>query len=513
MSWQQQQQDIPIDIQYNKLVEWLISRRHCNIKWQTSAQVVKSKIVDALKDMPGTKEMKELLQGSYPHYYKCKQIVDLLKDTEKDTKNIFGRYSSQRMKDWQEIMKLYEKENLHLAELSSRLLRNVSYEIPETKKQIAKCGQMQQECEKKMKDCERKTDEVERNYSIECGKIGIEGKQVKYELIKLAEHIGVELDEIAVACKQLLPIVEYYMAFVEFTVGSDKFNDEITPISKHISKYGNTTVYQWKYGKIPDKIIRNDKQFDQEEENTIEDQIDWGFDGDVTSADDVIDFDIDVDDCGIVVEDESGNNENNGFEIVSVSDLSQAAQHADESYEVAENDEADTILENLQIRTDFINELIELRAFLLQRQHESSSVSGGDNLLQINQFQQAPSVLQLTSLDEIELMTSQVDDVYNRLTSTRLVYLCRILDSPKFVERLASTLKRQLALTSKYENEKMNLELRISESIVEEQNLYPKLQSLIAETKEWRKLIEKEIARLYNGRRVNLMGAINFISE
>lgn len=39
------------------------------------------------------------------HYFHCLRIVDLLKGTEASTKNIFGRYSSQRMKvsmakDW-----------------------------------------------------------------------------------------------------------------------------------------------------------------------------------------------------------------------------------------------------------------------------------------------------------------------------------------------------------------------------------------------------------------------------
>ena len=46
--------------------------------------------------------------------------------------------------DWREIVKLYEKENLHLAELSNRLLRNVNYEIPAIKKQITKCAQFQE---------------------------------------------------------------------------------------------------------------------------------------------------------------------------------------------------------------------------------------------------------------------------------------------------------------------------------------------------------------------------------
>jgi len=61
-------------------------------------QVVKQKISNALHDMPNTEEMRKLLEGSCFHYFKCLKIVDVLKSTEKDSKNIFGRYSSQRMK-------------------------------------------------------------------------------------------------------------------------------------------------------------------------------------------------------------------------------------------------------------------------------------------------------------------------------------------------------------------------------------------------------------------------------
>ncbi len=55
-------------------------------------------------------------------------------------------YGSQRMKDWQEIVRLYQKDNVYLAEAANILLRNVKYEVPNLKKQIAKYKQMQQVC-------------------------------------------------------------------------------------------------------------------------------------------------------------------------------------------------------------------------------------------------------------------------------------------------------------------------------------------------------------------------------
>lgn len=51
------------------------------------------------------------------NYFHCLRIVELLKETESSTKNIFGTYSSQRMKDWLEIVKSYGKGNIYLGKL------------------------------------------------------------------------------------------------------------------------------------------------------------------------------------------------------------------------------------------------------------------------------------------------------------------------------------------------------------------------------------------------------------
>lgn len=67
--------------------------------------------------------------------------MEILKETEADTKNLFGRYGSQRMKDWQEILRLYERDNIYLAEAAQMLIRNVNYEVPSIKKQIQKLEQ------------------------------------------------------------------------------------------------------------------------------------------------------------------------------------------------------------------------------------------------------------------------------------------------------------------------------------------------------------------------------------
>lgn len=48
------------------------------------------------------------------NYYHCQQIIEILKETEADTRSLFGRYGSQRMKDWQVPLKKNTNYSLNL---------------------------------------------------------------------------------------------------------------------------------------------------------------------------------------------------------------------------------------------------------------------------------------------------------------------------------------------------------------------------------------------------------------
>ena len=88
--------------------------------------------------MPEHPEIRELLSGTNINFFHCLKIVDILKETEKDTKNFFGQYGSQRMSDWREILRMYERDNIYLAESAQLLIQAVAYELPGLKRQIAK---------------------------------------------------------------------------------------------------------------------------------------------------------------------------------------------------------------------------------------------------------------------------------------------------------------------------------------------------------------------------------------
>lgn len=77
------------------------------------------------------------------------------------------------LQDWQEIVALYEKDNSYLVELSSLLVRNVTYEIPSLKKQIAKCQQLQQEYSRKEEEGHAGAAEKREQFYHSCKQYGI----------------------------------------------------------------------------------------------------------------------------------------------------------------------------------------------------------------------------------------------------------------------------------------------------------------------------------------------------
>ena len=64
------------------------------------------------------------------HYFVCKRIFEILENSdEAKEKNLFGQYSSQRLKAWQDIVKSYESGAVYLGEAAQLLINYVKYEM------------------------------------------------------------------------------------------------------------------------------------------------------------------------------------------------------------------------------------------------------------------------------------------------------------------------------------------------------------------------------------------------
>ncbi|XP_052803580.1 CDK5 regulatory subunit-associated protein 3-like [Mya arenaria] len=506
--------NLPIDIHFNKLLDWLINRRHCKQQWQPASLIVQEKITAELHTLQENEQIKTLVGNGNVTYFTCLELVELLKKTSAGEKNIFGQYSSQQMKAWNDIIRIYEKDGIFLAETAQLIMRNVTYEIPALKKQISRCQQIQKECDKKEADYISKAADLRKKYASSCKELGIKGDKIKSELSALVKDLPKVYEEVAKEAKRLCSAVTYYHDFSAFLMKGELKNLDCVPLLRFVQEHGNVVTYQWNHGCKPVSIQEADFIIDtrDEEEVAEADVIDWdigggGGGGDVAE----IDFDI----SGITLE--SGGTDEGKIDIeveemgeeINWGDLDDPAQPTEESAKdgVAVGEEALTILDNPRTRNLFLDDLMELEAFLVQRLAE---LHNAGNILATSNLQSAPTSIQVDD-KLVETMATDVKNIISRLTSVQIQHLMLIRNSPRYVERVKDSLRQTLTLADKmvfYEKEMVS---RRDEAINEERELQPRVQELVKKTKVLQKQMEGEISKKYKGRPVNIMGEINTI--
>lgn len=502
------EQNIPIDIAIRKLLDWLISRHICSRDWHAKVVEIRPKIGEALHDMPEHESMKKLLAGRHINYFVCLKIVDILKETEADSKNFYGGFGSQRMKDWQRIVADYEQGNVYLAEAAQLLIQNVSYEVPGLKKQLVKCDQVLGECDKKDRDNEKRVADLQQEYRKECAQLGIVGDQLKKEIISLAKNLPDEYKDIAEDARTLKEACDLYK---EFVIESLEEGHDVKVIENlsYLVTNGNTTTYQWKYGEVPISIEEPHICFDDEEEKDEgpgeidfgdEGGIDFGGDGEIDFGDDgggEIDFGDggggDIDWGNIDAGDEKID-----FELVDDVDTSAIVlEEGGMEGGVAKDEEALSVLDNRRTRALILDNLMEMECFLQQRLVETTSDSSRYSL---DSSRQQHNPATLTS------MVAQAKKISGNLTSLKIQQLQMIRGSPAYADQLADSLKQKLRLVEKVKSSSSRIEEKRSEAAAEQGLTKEHLENVINKSGELQTQICEDVAKRFKGRKVHIMG-------
>lgn len=504
------EQNIPIDINTSKLLDWLISRRHVNKDWQNNILKVREKINNAIQDMPAHEGIIKLLSGQHINYFHCLSIVEILKETEADTKNLFGRYGSQRMKDWQDIIHSYEKDNIYLAEVSQILIRNVNFEVPSLRKQITRLEQTRVDCEKKIKDYTKTENLSQNEFIASCKQLGIPGINIREELIGLLDDLDGIFIETEKKVKEIQPAIDLYEAFNKFLLGKDNELDVLITLS-YIVKSGNTTTYEYTYGEKPVAIeLPLSEVFHGDSAASDDNVIDFGGEIDFSIIDSPAAGEVAVDEQTVNID--WGESEN-GFEVIEHIDLNINLEESGIVVEksgldggIARGVEALTILDNPKTREAIINELVELEAFLKMRLFEMSNES---DLLSVSQMQEASNILQMQTFESVTALHDIVQVALNEFLNKRSQHLHNIKHSPKYVDLLTESLKQKLDVVERMRVRKVILEEKIKEVQKEIQAILPTVHSIIEKSKVLQKQIESDISKRYKGRPVNIVGGIN----
>lgn len=499
--------DIPIDIAVRKLLDWLVSRRICSRSWHEGVTAIREKVGEAIGDMPEHQGIKELLTGSNINYFHCLKIVEFLKETEKDSKNFFGSYGSQRMKDWQQIVKLYQGDNIYLAEAASVLAQNVVYEGPGIKKSLAKCDQVEQDCDKKEENIKKRVIELQEEFNKECRELGISGEgSIKKEIIGLAKGLPEIYQEIADEARGLNEACKLYVEFVKGML-DEGVTEEVLGNLMFLIEYGNATTYQWKYREKPISVEESEIVFEDEEgEEDGGGEIDFG-EGEIDfGAAEEIDFgggeEIDFGDSGAEIDFGDGETDIGGGGEIDFGDidLDMSAIVVEEggiAGGVAKDEEALTILDNRRTRSNILDELEELAGFLTQRLVETTSSGAKFNLVSSG-VDHDPETL--------EKMLGKVKQISGRLCEVKMQQLQLIRSSPGVVDRLVDRLKGKLRMVEKVKMGRQDLEKRREQVCKDRSEGTKQLAIILEKTKELQADLESDISNRYKGRRVNIMG-------
>ena len=349
--------NIPIDIQLKKLADFLQTRRIVTKNWRDHITEVREKSKSAILDMPEHPEIKEILSASNLNYYNCKAILDVLMETEKDTKNVFGMYTSQRIADWRKIISLYEKDNCYLGEASQFLSQAIQYDIPSLRKQIAKLEKTVSEMDKLEENCRKKSVEMLASKKTDCKQIGIKGDHPKQEILELLKDLPSLYDSwIAKATPRLAKPMKSYAA----VAANHRKTDFCLPVLSFLVTKGNKTAYEYVHGEAPLKV-EEPMLFSLIEDVTITldsvdlDPIDLDIDetpSDAAAVEEEIDW------GDIIVEDTSSGNDIDWGDVDALDISSQIViEDSGTAGGVASGDEAYLILDNRRLRNLVVDEL------------------------------------------------------------------------------------------------------------------------------------------------------------
>jgi hypothetical protein len=463
----------PIDIHCAKLVDWLVQRRHCKKDWGENLGAIRRKIKAAIKDMPESEDIKQLLIGSKLDYSKSKKIVDILKTTEKDSKNIFGYYSSQRMKDWQDVVYAYERDCIYLAELASDLSRETNYEIPGIRKLVQKLNKEKEDAEKEKANLLRKAQQFNAEHQRLAQSYGIKGLNVIEELQEQSKNLSTVMNDMVTLAKNLMSGLEFYREYA--TTRSKQESEKFLPTLHHVITKGNTTVFEMRHGEAPDKIIveeRNAGSVTNSNPSEIE------------LVNDEIDFGDDL---------PSSSESSSGFVHVSNNDdtFIQVDEVCDANEKVAKGDEARLVLEFRKTRNQFINNLHELDAFFRQlisdEQTDSSQFSK-------NEMNKQSSIIR------------QIIDIANK-DKNRVLF--QISDSPSFIESINDRFSAKIKQASDCSERANLVDAKIDNIQLQIKDAEVQLKRSIVAARELREKVESSISELYKGRPINIMGCVN----
>ncbi|XP_010928445.1 CDK5RAP3 protein homolog isoform X1 [Elaeis guineensis] len=556
--------NLPIDIAFARLGEWLVDRKKIPQDWRKRLSSIRSRISSAFMSLP--RDLDPFLQTLDPEvvgYMEAKKIYNILLNSTTESRNIFGRLSGSAG-EWESVVRSFEKDHIFLGEAAQIMVQNVNYEIPYQKKQVQKIQQQLAELDRKEADIKRHAALSAAKYSEACQELGLQGENVRLELLETAKSLPSTFSKLlqVLNSDSILRAMEYYTNFVRdaHTEKEQKNPRDVLQNLRHLLENPpslSVSVSPEVQNSLND-LSKPDSSYpvpgmQLPDTNLATDGIDWN----VLVDDTQIDWDI-----GAVEQPEESGSGIGSYEIIDSNNIDLRGSEngngvvADQmslnriegvASRTSESEICwDIIIENPQVdaldvpadagkesqllgptesshhqslvaersqfleteyRNKILDDLFEIKSFLNQRLVETRSEETSSLQHQVQAV--APFVLQQYAPDAVQAMLAEISLAISMLTNRKTRDLIMILNSKRFLDRLVSTVEEKKHHEVKLRESLNDLSVRRMELHNALSSSWPKQEAAIAKTRELKKLCETTLSSMFDGRPVNIIGEIN----
>lgn len=523
--------DLPIDIDYAKFLDWLVDRRRVSKSWHASLKAARVLLRSAADALPEGSTFR-----APTSYYELMSTLSQLEDKSKpppfpgsrDT-DMLNRYAHPSSRAWSSARSSYESGSAYLAEAAQTLVRAADVDAPAIQADMARLRETIAECARKEGPTTRAAADARDRFQNACEEMGVShepGVDFERAIRGAVEKEAPALLYQAVDAGKDTSVADalaYYDDFVRYSCGSSVSAEGVEEDS-----VGTFRVLKGVIAGDRDMLVAKvaSSTFAAIDGDAKEDGVDWGSlmeseSGAGASGDGAgIDWGIEIDSSG-AAEGASGGGEPaeaSGEDVIVSSgaidwgDLSGGPAIGAPAEEVVVTDpETSTALADSLTREAYRNDLLELKAFLMQRVSELSRSSDSQISLVLQQSNVVPESVRSVDKVDLEKMLSKVEYALDQIAGASARRILGLQSSNDAVERCARGLSEKMHSASRLEGSIVALANRKAVASEELRSLTPKFEALAMSSRTLIKLTEEKLTTLYKGRSVHILGEINVI--